>query len=211
MDLATMRTRLRRDLHDENSASYRWTDAVLDRHVARAVQELSLAAPQEKTATLTATPGSRDLSVASLSDRVSVEAAEYPTGKYPPSYVRFSLWKDTLTLLVDAAPSTAEQVKVYYGALHVLDASSSTVPTQWEDVVATGAGAYAALEWANYSVNRVNVGGDEVWRSYLAWGQERLAAFLTELARIGRKGAVRLRQMYAPVQPPASQSTDWGP
>ncbi|MBI4328949.1 MAG: hypothetical protein HY685_03675 [Chloroflexi bacterium] len=211
MDLATMRARLRKDLHDENSASYRWTDTVLDRHVARAVQELSLASPQEKTATLTATPGSRDLSVTSLSDRVSVEAVEYPTGKYPPFYVRFSLWKDTLTLLVEAAPSTAEQVKVYYGALHVLDASSSTLPTPWEDVVATGAGAYAALEWANYSVNRVNVGGDEVWRSYLAWGQERLAAFLTELARIGRRGAVRLRQMYAPVQPPVSQSTDWGP
>ena len=39
MDLGEMRTRLRRELKDEDAANYRWTDDELDRHIARAVAE----------------------------------------------------------------------------------------------------------------------------------------------------------------------------
>ena len=80
MDLATMRGRIRKDLHDEDSQNYRWTDTVLDRHIDHAVRELSFALPREQTATLSTTAGSRDLSLSSLTDLVQVEAVEYPTG-----------------------------------------------------------------------------------------------------------------------------------
>ena len=99
MDLSEMRTRVRRDLHDEDPANQRWTDDELDRHIERVVRELSLAIPLEAKATLTTSEGSRDISLASLSDLVAVEAAEYPGDMYPPSYVPFSLWASTLTLL----------------------------------------------------------------------------------------------------------------
>lgn len=211
MDLPTMRTRVRRDLHDEDSASYRWTDAVLDRHIDRAVRELSLAVPREVKATLTTTAGSRDLSMATLTDLVVIEAVEYPIGQYPPIYVQFSLWANTLTLLMDKAPAGGESVNLYYGRLHTLDAATSTFPASLEDLMATGAGGYAALEWAGFATNRVNVGGDQTWRNYLTWGQERLAAFLRGLAQHSRKNAVRVRQLYKPARPPKSQSTDWGP
>ncbi len=36
--------------------------------------------------------------------------------------------------------------------------------------MATGAGGYAALEWASYATNRINSGGDDVWRHYHTWG-----------------------------------------
>ena len=101
MNLSETRTRVRRDLHDEDAGNYRWTDSELDRHIERAVRELSLAAPLEAKATLTTAAESRDLSLATLTDLVTVEAVEYPAGKYPPSYVPFSLWAGTLTLLVD--------------------------------------------------------------------------------------------------------------
>jgi hypothetical protein len=53
--LTTLRARLRQELHDEDAADYRWTDAVLNRHLARAVRELSLVLPREqKTALSTA-------------------------------------------------------------------------------------------------------------------------------------------------------------
>lgn len=211
MNLAEMRTRVRRDLHDEDSASYRWTDAELDRHIARAVQELSLVVPREARATLTTSAGSREISVASLSDRVMIEAVEYPTGQYPPVYVRFSLWNDVLTLLVDSTPTGGEPVNIYYGRLHTLDATSSTIPPALEDVVATGAAAYAAIEWASFATNRVNVGGPDVWRHYLTWGQERLADFASELARRGRGSQLRVRQLYRPYAPKPGQATDWGP
>ena len=108
MDLPTMRTRVRRDLRDEDAANYRWTDAEIDRHIGRAVQEVSLAAPLEASATLTTTAGSRELSIAALTSRVSVEAAEYPAGQYPPCLVPFTTWADTLTLLIDGAPLDGE-------------------------------------------------------------------------------------------------------
>lgn len=211
MDLTAMRALVRRDLHDEDASNYRWTDDEIDRHIVRAVKELSLVAALESKAPLTTTEGSRDLSLASLTGLVVVEAVEYPVGQYPPSYTPFSIWGNTLTLLVDATPLAAQEVDVYYGKLHTLDATTSTIPASLEDVIATGAAAYAALEWATFATNRVNVGGPDVWRQYLVWGQERLAAFARELARHGRRAGVRVRRLYRPAAPADLRSTPWEP
>jgi len=211
MNLSEMRGRLRKDLHDEDAANQRWTDGELDRHIQRAVRDLSLSAPLEAKTTLSTTAGSRDLSIAGLADLVAVEAVEYPTGDYPPTYVPYSVWLSTLTMLIDAAPAGVESVNVYYTKLHILDATSSTLPSRFEDVVATGAAAYAALEWASFATNRVNVGGQDVWRDYLTWGQERLAEFESALAEYGRRNAVRVRQLYRPATTPVDQSTVTGP
>ena len=211
MNLSEMRGRLRKDLHDEDTANQRWTDAEMDRHIQRAVRDLSLSAPLEAKTGLSTTAGSRDLSIVGLTDVVAIEGVEYPTGDYPPTYVPYSVWLSTLTMLIDAAPGGVESVNVYYTKLHTLDATASTLPSRLEDVVATGAGAYAALEWASFATNRVNVGGQDVWRDYLTWGQERLAEFERALARHGRRNAVRVRQLYRPATPPVDQSTVTGP
>ncbi len=196
MNLNDMRSRIRKDLHDEDSQNYRWTDSELNRHIDHAVRELSLSCPLEAKATFTTTAGSRDLSLSSFSDLVEIEAVEYPVGNYPPSYVRFNIWANTLTLLTDSLPGDGEDVYVYYGKLHILDADSSTLPAKLEDLVALGAAAYAAIEWASFATNRVNVGGADTWRSYLTWGQDRLAEFLKGLAKHSRKNIVRVRQLY---------------
>ena len=52
MDRPTMRARVRRDLRDEDATDERWSADELDRHLERALRELSLAAPREATATL---------------------------------------------------------------------------------------------------------------------------------------------------------------
>lgn len=211
MNLGEMRGRLRTDLHDEDPANYRWTDAELDRHTQRAVREFSLGSPLEAKATLAATPGSREISIASLADLVAVEAVEYPVAEYPASYVRYSVWLSTLTMLVDAAPAAADPVAVCYTKLHTIDALGSTVPAQFEDLLAAGAAGYAATEWASFAINRVNAGGQDVWRDYLAWGQEQLAAFQAAVARFGRRNAVRVRRLYTPAADIADQSTVTGP
>jgi hypothetical protein len=211
MNLSAMRALVRRDLHDEDAASYRWSDDELDRHIGRAVREMSLAVPLEEKAVLTTTAGSRDLSLSSLSDRVAVEAVEFPLDQYPPAYVAFSLWGETLTLLIDSAPVAEQGVGVYYGKLHTLDESGSTLPVALEDVVATGAAGYAALEWAGFATNRVNVGGSETWRDYLVWGEQRLAAFAAALARHGHRSAVRVRRLYAPALSMGTRAGDLQP
>ena len=210
MNLPQLRSRVRRDLKDEDFSNYRWTDEELNRHIDRAVREFSLAVPREAQAVLT-TAQSRELSLATLSDRVAVEAVEYPRGQYPPSYVPFSLWGDTLTLLIDKVPASGEEVMVYYGRLHTLDNTTSTLPPHLEEVVAMGAEGFACLEWANFAINRVNTGGAGTWREYLTFGQEKLGAFMEALARHGKKGALRARRLYRPAEPRPSQATDWGP
>jgi hypothetical protein len=196
MNLNDMRSRIRKDLHDEDSQNYRWTDSDLNRHIDHAVRELSLSCPLEAKATLSTTADSRDLSLSSISDLVEIEAVEYPVGYYPPSYVRFSVWADTMTLLIDSLPGDVEDVYVYYGKLHTLNADSSTIPAKLEDLVALGAAAYAAIEWASFATNRVNLGGAETWRNYLTWGQDRLAAFMRDLSKHSRKNTVRVRRLY---------------
>jgi hypothetical protein len=198
MDLAGMRARVRADLHDEDDAHERWSDETLERHIARAVQELSLAAPREASATLTTSAGSRDVSIAGLDDRVSIEAVEYPVGRYPAAYADFSVWGDTMTLLVTSTPGAGEDVVVRYGALHTLDAEGTSIAERLLDLVATGAAAYAAIEWASFATNRINVGGDDTWRHYHTWGQERLAAFSKGLAKHGRERGLRARRLYVP-------------
>ena len=211
MNLSEMRDRLRKDLHDEDPQNQRWTDAELDRHIQRAVQEFSLSVPLEAKTILSTTVDSRDLSIAGLTDLVAIEAAEYPSGNYPPVYVPFSVWLSTLTMLIDSPPGAVEDVDIYYTKLHTLDATTSTLPARYEDVVATGAAAYAALEWASFATNRVNVGGQDVWRDYLTWGQQRLAEFQRALARHGRRNTVRVRRLYRPATTPVDQSTVEGP
>ena len=210
MNLTEMRTIVRRDLKDEDADNYRWTDDELDRHIAHAVKEFSEAIPYEQKATEATTSGSRELDISSLSDRIMVEAVEYPVGKFPKRYQRFALWGDTLTILGDEVPD-GSNADIYYGKLHTLDATGSTLPAKFEDLIAIGAEGYAAIEWAVYATNRVNVGGGIVPSEFLNWGRDKLRHFKTELKRLGRRNRIRLNSLYKPYYPPVSKTTDYGP
>jgi hypothetical protein len=195
MDLNTMRNIVRRDLRDEDAGNYRWSDDELNRHIAHAVNEFSEAVPFPAKAILPTTPDSRVIDISSLTDRVMVEAVEYPVDEFPPCYQKFALWGHALTLFGDEVPD-GSNCNVYYGILHTLDAEESTIPTKHEDLVAIGAEGYAAVEWANYAINRVNLGGDRTPTDFLNWGNERLKQFKSELKRLGRRNKVRIRQLY---------------
>jgi hypothetical protein len=194
--LTDVRDRVRKDLHDTDSATYRWTDAQLDRHIDHAMSELSAAMPQEKSATIATAAGSRDLSLALLSDLIEVEQVEYPIGQFPPSLAGYSTWAATLTLNVDETP-TGASLKLYYTARHALDGAGSTLSAFQADVLATGASAYAALEQSAFTVDRVTT-GDAVANAYAAYGRARLSAFHQLLYQYGRRNRVRSRRAYLP-------------
>jgi len=210
MNLTDMRVIVRRDLHDEDSGNYRWSNDELDRHINHAVKDLSEAIPYEQKTTKATTSGSREIDISSITNRVNVEAVEYPLDQFPKKYQRFSLWANTLTLLSDEIPD-GSNAEIYFGKLHVLDASTSTIPVVYEDLIAAGACGYAAVEWAVYAVNQVNVGGMSTPEEFLNWGRERLNYYRQELKRLGRKNKVRIRTLYRPYNSPASKSTDYGP
>ena len=194
--LTSIRTRVRQDLRDTDAANYRWTDSELDRHIQRALDETSRSIPREASATLNTTPGSRDLSLTSLSGLIEVEAVEYPVGQFPPSYVQFSQWASTLSLLVDTAPASALPVTISYTAQHTLDGSGTTLTGVQEDIVATGASAFAVLELGAAAIDRLNTGGNEVPAQFLAWARAREVAFRQLLIQHARRNRVRARRAY---------------
>ena len=210
MTLTEMRTIVRRDLHDEDASNYRWTNDELDRHIAHAVKDFSEAIPYEQKATKATTSSSREIDISTITDRIMVEVVEYPVDGFPKGYQRFTLWGDIVTLLGDEVPD-GSNAYIYYGKLHTLDASSSTIPAKHEDLVAAGACGYAAVEWAAYAINRVNVGGTPTPREFLNWGQGKLDYFGQELKKLGRRNRIRIRSLYKSYYPPASKSTDYGP
>ena len=210
MNLSDMREIVRRDLRDEDSNNYRWTNDEIDRHINHAVREFSESIPYEQRATKATTDGSRELDISSITDRVMVEAVEYPADKYPKRYQPFSLWGDTLTVLGDEVPDGSDAY-IYHGKLHTLDVSGSTIPAQHEDLIAAGASGYAAVEWGVYAVNRVNAGGTGTPKEFLDWGNRKLKYFRQELRRLGRKNRVRISSLYQPYYPVVSRSTDYGP
>ena len=209
MNLTEMRAIVRRDLHDEDAETYRWTDDELDRHITHAVKDFSEAIPCEQKAVKATTSGSREIDISTVTDRIMVEAVEYPVDEFPRRYQRFTLWADTLTLLGNEVPD-GSNAYIYYGKLHTLG-ESSTIPTVHEDLIAAGACGYAAVEGAVYAINRVNVGGTPTSADFLAWGKEKLNYFKAELKRLGRRNRVRIRSLYRPYYPPVSKSTDYGP
>jgi hypothetical protein len=208
-NIVTLRNRLRQELHDEDASDRRWLDAVLDRHLSRAARELSLVLPQEQKTSLTTTPGSRDVSISSLSDLVRVDAVEYPTAQWPPAYIRFSVYKTTLTLLVEGAPASAQSLNVYWGALHTLNTGASSLPPGAEDAVVLGAGGYAALEWASFATNRANVTGTAAFENYQAWGEERLTRFREALRAFGSEARLRNAALYRPERGASRSTVQW--
>ena len=210
MNLTEMRTIIRRELKDEDAINYRWTDDELNRNIAHAVKDFSEAIPYEQKATIATTSGSREVDISTIPDLINVEAVEYPVDQFPKRYQRFSLWADKVTLLGDEVPD-GSNAYIYYGKLHDIDASSSTIPVMYEELIAIGACGYAATEWAAYTINRVNVGGDATPREFLTWGKEKLNLFRSELKRLGRKNRIRIRSFYRPYYQVVSKSTDYGP
>ena len=195
MNLTDMIDLVRKDLHDEDSNNYRWSDSELTRHINRAVKELSEKVPGPARATLATTADSREIDISGLTNRIMVEAVEFPGDNYPPSFQRFSIWGDILTIISGSEPD-GSNCRIYYGTLHILDTQGSTVPVKYEDLVATGACGYAAVEWAAYAINRVNVGGVNVSKEFRLWGSEKLAAFQEALSRLGRRQRVRVQRLF---------------
>ncbi len=171
------------------------TDDELTRHINRAVKELSERVPLLAKATLPTTSGSRQVDISSLTDRVMVQAVEYPVDGSPARYQRFSIWGDTLTMISGDEPNGAN-CYIYYGVIHTLDADGSTIPAEYEDLVATGAGGYAAIGWAAFAINRVNIGGAVTPREYRIWGNERLRIFRDRLKRQSRRQRIRTQHLF---------------
>lgn len=192
--LIEVRELVRRDLSDIAEAV--WPDDQADRHIAHALDELSLAIPQELAATVATTDGSRDLSLAALTGLIEVDTVEYPLDHFPPCYIGFSTWGETLSLHLETEPDGSD-AKLYYTAMHTLDDDGSTLPQSLVEILVTGASAYAAQEASAGSTGILAIDPAAAER-YAAWARARLTAFRQLLHTYGRKNRLRARRLYVP-------------
>lgn len=188
--LPALRTRLRLELRD--AASQQWTDDDLDAHLGHALQELSHAMPRELGAALATTPGSREISLATLGGLIDVCRVEYPVGSYPPALIAFQRWGDTL-LIDSAAPPAGDDARISYTVHHVLDDDSSTLSAFQEELLVLGASAFAVQSLTVASIDALTTGGPGVPREYRGWAQARLIAFRQLLHRYGCRQPMRVR------------------
>jgi hypothetical protein len=196
MDLGTMRTLVRRDLKDEDNSNYRWQDNEIDRAIVRAVAELSRYIPREMKSSVATQTGSRDIDISALTERVSIDRVEFPVGEMPRRFQRFVLHADAVTLTGDTAGDGGD-CQIYWGKVHTLDNSTSTIPDHVEDVLALGAAAYALMAQAQYRTDVAGIGGDRADSDYQRWGTTMLREFKAQLRRFGRNRRLKVGEFYA--------------
>ena len=194
MDLATMRARAREDLQDTDAATYRWTDDEVDGAIERVIKEFSLAYPLQEQDDIATTDDSRELDISSLTKKLKVCSVEFPIDLEPPYYQRFTEWGDKLYM---TDKGNGDDARVRWDKQHTLDATTSTIPEQFEEIIVLGSTGYLATSASVYTVDRATIAGRHATINFLKWGQARLDRYEKKLRAIGRDTRVISKELYS--------------
>jgi hypothetical protein len=192
MDLATMRARVREDLQDEDDANYRWTNDQVDGAIERVVREFSIVYPIQQQDDIATVESSRDIDISSLSGLIRVESVEFPTGQNPSYYQKFRIWQDTIQMSDEGDGGDA---RVRWYKEHTLDAESSTIPSQFEEIIVLGATGYLAASASVYTVDKATIAGKWATINFLKWGEERLDRYEKKLKSL--QSRITTREFYS--------------
>ncbi|MDD5313365.1 MAG: hypothetical protein PHO26_10055 [Dehalococcoidia bacterium] len=181
--LSSIRTLVRRDLKDEDSVNYRWTDDEIDRAVEKAVLDYSEYCPMQVRSVLATVDGSQDIDISGLTDRIDVLQVEHPVDESLRQFHPFRVWADILTFQ-GGYEGDGENCYVYWLQKHSITAQSSTIPSAHEGIIALGASAYAISSQAQYKSDMANTGGPNVDKDYNFWAKEKFKQFYDSLQRV---------------------------
>ena len=193
MNLIEMRARAREDLQDTEAATYHWTDDEVDGAIQRVVLEYSLAAPIQKQDDLPTTIDDTELDISTLTGVVRIESVEFPIAERPPSLQFFNYWGGILSM-TDAGDG--KDARVRWLQKHTLDAGSTTIPLQHDEIIVLGATGYLAMSAAAFTVDRASIAGRHGTLSYRAWGKERLVRYDDALNAVRHSNRVVQRRLY---------------
>jgi len=192
MNLTEMRARAREDLQDEDEANYRWTNDQVDGAIDRVVREFSLYYPLQYQDDIATVESGRDIDISSLSGLIRVASVEFPIGENPTCYQKFRIWQDTIQM-DDEGDGSDAQVRWYKE--HTLDAESSTIPTQFEEIIVLGATGYLATSASVYTVDKATIAGKWATINFLKWGQARLDRYEKKLKAL--RNRVITKEFYS--------------
>jgi len=193
MNLIEMRARVREDLQDTDAQNYRWTDDEVDGAIDRVVTDYSLHAPIEQQGDIATTDGDTELDISSLSGLLGVKSVEFPIGQTPKYYQRTEYWAGHLYMQDEGNGNDA---RVRWLKSHTLDASSTTIPTEHEEIIVLGATGYLAMSASASTVDTAFIAGRYGTTSYRAWGKERLDRYDKKLKAIARTSKVIPHELY---------------
>jgi len=177
MDLTAMTARVREDVQDEDEANYRWTDDQVEGAIERAVREFSIVAPIQQQDDIATVESSRDLDISSLAGLIRMESVEFPIGENPSHYQKFRIWQDTIQM---SDEGDGDDARVRWYKEHTL-AESSTIPTQFEEIIVLGATGYLAASASVYTVDKATIAGKWATINFLKWGEQRLDRYEKKL------------------------------
>ena len=193
MNLIEMRARVRGDLQDTDNQNYRWTDDEVDGAIDRVVLEYSLNAPVEQQDDIATTDGDTELDISSLSGLLEIESVEFPIGYKPKYFQRTEYWAGHLYMEDEG---DGEDARVRWLKKHTLDASSTTIPAEHEEIIVLGATGYLAMSASAYTVDRASIAGHHATINFKAWGKERLSRYDLKLKAVSRTNRITPRELY---------------
>ena len=207
--LADFRARVLWALGVTTSTERGFTDANVEEHIKRAVEEFSLYVPVEARSDIAVTGGARSFATTALTRPIRIGAVEYPVGQWPRALVEFDHWGSTVTL-DHSPPGSAYTVRVYYTQQHLVDGSGSTIAPAHENVVVEGAAALAILARAMGAANAAESSTVTPHTyQHLRVAQARLDHWRGLLARLS--GRVGRRDLYTPATSPLGRDIVQGP
>ena len=193
MNLTEMRARVREDLQDTDAQNYRWTDDEVDGAIDRVVTEYSLHAPVEQQDDIATTDGDTELDISALTGLLEIESVEFPMGQTPEYYQRIEYWAGHLYMQDEG---NGEDARVRWLKKHTLDAQSTTIPAEHEEIIVLGATGYLAMSASAYTVDRASIAGRHATINFKAWGKERLDRYDRKLKAVSRTSKVIPHQLY---------------
>ncbi len=161
--LAQLRATLRLELRDQDEDALVWSDAALDRHLTRAIGEVTRLAPSlASTLKTVPSPAPSRLSMVADIDAATflwLEGLEYPPDAHPPQWLPFREESPRVALLLsDDLPAAGDDVRVWYARGYTVTATAGDLPAELDAIVLDGAASFAltdrALELAPQLVAR---------------------------------------------------------
>ncbi len=192
-----IRARVRQKLLSEYdpAKTVEWENDALDVFIGEVALRISKARPYEVKESVTLTLALKnEVSIASITDLISIPFGEYPVDKDPRRFRNVTVWGSTATLVMNVRPSGDETAYLYCHKLHSITESSSTLTPDLEDVLVLGVAALAANSKSRKQINSVNVGGGRVAGSHLTWAEVTWNKFLSSLGIATKQ---RMRQMFS--------------
>ena len=184
--LATIRNRVEATLQD--SANAVWSTDDIDEAIRKALDRLNWVLPREVIGAITLAAAGREISLASLTGLLDVKRVwwdyDSTSPTHPPDFRRFQVWPNNILYIDDDdEPAAGDVVRVWYTKHHTIlnldSGTETTLDSNWQGVIVTGAAGYAAQSRAVELAEQATLDGSQ--SRLMDFANKMIAEFRTQV------------------------------